>query len=303
MRSEPPTGEQPVKAPRIALIVASSGRPECLARFAERLALQTRPPDVVLFSVASAADLPPGLPPRVGITIGAPGLAAQRNRALERVLGEVDLVAFFDDDFVPSCHAIEGIQRLFLACPDIAGATGRVLADGVSSSGIPLAEAERLVDAADDAGPGDLRPRADLADLYGCNMAFRASAIGETRFDERLPLYGWQEDVDFTARLRSHGRLVLTHAFGGVHCGVKSGRSPGLRLGYSQVANPVYLARKGSMRPLRSARLIARNVVLNHLRALAPEPWVDRRGRLRGNWLAFVHALRGQLDPEHVLRL
>ncbi|MFT3972929.1 MAG: glycosyltransferase [Amaricoccus sp.] len=297
------SGSRPMMPPRLALIVASRGRPDCLARFGERLAVQTRRPDRLIYSVADSADLPPELPPDVEVITGGAGLAAQRNRALERVLGDCEIVAFFDDDFVPSCHALEGIQRVFLAWPDVVGATGRVIADGVSSAGIPLAEAEHLVDAADAAGPADLRPRAELDGLYGCNMAFRAGAIGTTRFDERLPLYGWQEDVDFAARLRPHGRLVLTHAFGGVHCGVKSGRTPGLRLGYSQVANPVYLARKGSMRPFRSARLIAKNLLANHLHALSPEPWVDRRGRVRGNWLALVHALSGQLDPEHVLRL
>lgn len=301
------SGTRAMKPPRLALIVASRGRPDCVARFAERLAVQTRAPDRLIFSVADPADLPQDLPQdlpaQAEIVTGGAGLAAQRNRGLERILGDCEIVAFFDDDFVPSCHALEGIQRIFLAWPDVVGATGRVLADGVSSAGIPLAEAEHLVDAADAAGPGDLRVRADLDGLYGCNMAFRTGAIGATRFDERLPLYGWQEDVDFAARLLPRGRLVLTHAFGGVHCGVKTGRTPGLRLGYSQVANPVYLARKGSMRPFRSARLIARNLIANHLRALAPEPWVDRRGRLRGNWLALVHALSGQLDPEHVLRL
>lgn len=297
------SGTSPMKAPRLALVVASSNRPDCLAAFAERLPLQTRTPDRVIFSVATPADLPRRLPSGIEVVTGVPGLAAQRNRALELLRDDAEIVVFFDDDFVPSCYGLEGIQRMFLAHVDVVGVTGRVLADGVTSAGIPLSEAERLVDAADDSGPGDLRIRADLDGLYGCNMAFRASAIGSARFDERLPLYGWQEDVDFSARLLPHGRLVLSHAFGGVHCGVKTGRSPGLRLGYSQVANPVYLARKGSMRPFRSARLIARNLIANHLRALDPEPWVDRRGRLRGNWLALGHALRGQLDPEHILRL
>ena len=292
-----------MKPPSLALVVASRGRPDCLARFAERLVLQTRIPDRVIFSVSEPDDLPPGLPPEIETVTGSPGLAAQRNRALERILDDCELVAFFDDDFVPSCHALEGVQRVFLACPDVVGVTGRVIADGISSAGIPLTEAEHLVDAADAAGPGDLRPRAELDGLYGCNMAFRTDAIGATRFDERLPLYGWQEDVDFAARLLPRGRLVLTHAFGGVHCGIKTGRTPGLRLGYSQVANPVYLARKGSMSRMRSARLITKNLIANHLRALSPEPWVDRRGRLRGNWIALTHAVRGQLDPEHVLRL
>jgi hypothetical protein len=32
-------------------------------------------------------------------------------------------------------------------------------------------------------------------------MAFRYQAIDGERFDENLPLYGWQEDVDFAAAL------------------------------------------------------------------------------------------------------
>ena len=29
------------------------------------------------------------------------------------------------------------------------------------------------------------------------------------RFDEALPLYGWQEDIDFTTQIGRRGRLVL----------------------------------------------------------------------------------------------
>jgi hypothetical protein len=134
-------------------------------------------------------------------------------------------------------------------------------------------------------------------------MAFRADAIGDTRFDERLPLYGWQEDIDFAARLRPRGRLAATHAFAGVHCGIKTARAPGLPVGYAQVANPLYLARKGTMRAAYSLRLVARNLAANHLKSLGPEPWIDRRGRAAGNRLALRHALFGTLDPTHILEL
>ena len=181
---------------------------------------------------------------------------------------------------------------------------GRLVADGINSAGIPLDRAERLI------APWDRRPPPatpailnDLHGLYGCNMAFRASAIGAMRFDERLPLYGWQEDIDFSARLRPMGRLCRSDAFTGIHCGLKSARASGLRLGYSQVANPVYLAHKGTMRRAHSARLIAGNVAVNLLRSLYQEPWIDRRGRVRGNWLALRHAASGTLRPEHVLQL
>jgi len=44
-------------------------------------------------------------------------------------------------------------------------------------------------------------------------------------------------------------------------------------------------------------------VVANHLRLLRPEPWVDRRGRARGNWLALRDALAGRLDPMRVMEI
>jgi hypothetical protein len=39
------------------------------------------------------------------------------------------------------------------------------------------------------------------------------------------------------------------------------------------------------------------------MRALRPEPWVDRRGRARGNWLAMFDLLRGRVVPERILEL
>jgi GT2 family glycosyltransferase len=121
---------------------------------------------------------------------------------------------------------------------------------------------------------------------YGCNMAVRLAPVREhrIRFDERLPLYGWQEDVDLSRRLAQFGAVVRMEAARGVHLGAKSGRGSGVRLGYSQVANPIYLARKRMGYPLRRAvNHIARNLLSNIVRSTWPESYVDRRGRLRGN--------------------
>jgi hypothetical protein len=290
---------------RVAVVVASTGRPDCLAHLSRRLAMQSRPPHRVLFSVVQPTDLPPrqSLYPHAVIVTGERGLPRQRNRGLELVLGDSDVVAFLDDDYVPSRHALAEIGRFFRAHPDHLGVNGRLLADGIGSAGIDFAEAERLVDAWDAAPRPAIPTLRDLRGLYGCNMAFRTAAIGALRFDERLPLYGWQEDIDFSARLGARGRLARTDAFAGVHCGIKAARASGLRLGYSQVANPLYLAKKGTMPRSQSLRLISRNVAANLVRSLHQEPWADRRGRLRGNWLALGHALQGTLEPEHILQL
>ena len=88
-----------------------------------------------------------------------------------------------------------------------------------------------------------------------------------------------------------------------MHCGVKSARSPGVRLGYSQIANPLYLVRKGSMRRSKAYTLMSRNLLANHVLTFRPEPWVDRWGRVKGNWLAFGHLVSGKLSPEYITRL
>jgi hypothetical protein len=89
----------------------------------------------------------------------------------------------------------------------------------------------------------------------------------------------------------------------GVHLGLKAGRVSGVRFGYSQVVNPIYLIRKGTVPVSFALPLILRNVAANILRSLRPEPHVDRRGRLRGNLRGFFHLLRGRVEPEHAQRL
>ena len=111
--------------------------------------------------------------------------------------------------------------------------------------------------------------------------------IGDMRFDERLVLYGWQEDIDFTSRLRRRGRVVCVPASAACISGLKAGRVSGKRFGYSQVVNPVYLIRKGSVPASFALPLMFRNLAANLVRSLRPEPYVDRRGRLRGNLLGL----------------
>jgi hypothetical protein len=135
-------------------------------------------------------------------------------------------------------------------------------------------------------------------------MAFRSSAIGSHRFDEALPLYGWQEDIDFAASVSRHGgRLVKTDAFVGVHRGVRSGRTSGKRFGYSQMVNPVYLCRKRTMKRSYAARIMTQNFLANVRGLVRPEPWIDRRGRLFGNLLGLADLVQLRIDPMRVLHL
>lgn len=292
-------GENPTA--RIAVIVASVSRSDEIKMLLTHLSRQTLAPAQVILSVEQKSDLPDPVPPGVEVVMGPRSLTAQRNRGMARVLGGADIIVFFDDDFVPADNALEGIMRLFQENPDIAGATGEVLRDGVKLGGISYRDAcAALAQKRGDAGQV-INLETDAA--YGCNMAFRVSAIGGSRFDENLPLYGWQEDVDFTGQLLSKGRVVKSTAFAGVHRGVSKGRTPGVRLGYSQIVNPPYLVRKGTMRARKAYVLMLKNFIANHVMLVRPEPFIDRAGRAQGNWLGLWHLATGRAHPGRALRL
>jgi GT2 family glycosyltransferase len=285
----------------IAVIIATMGRPHTSLLTINRLARQSRRPDRILVVGVSPADI--AELPRVNIAVeahlGPKGSSHQRNHALDILDGSADLVFFFDDDFLAADDYLANGEALFLDHPDIVGVTGRLIADGAKGPGIGFHEAEAMIaaDGAQDCGAA-IRPRRAL---YGCNMALRGAAIAELRFDENLPLYAWQEDIDFSCRVGARGRLVDCAAMAGVHMGEKIGRTSGRRLGYSQVANPVYLLKKGTIDPAEVWRVMPRYVAANLLRSLSPEPWIDRRGRLTGNLLAFRDYLTGRLDPRRIL--
>lgn len=294
---------------RLTVIVASVGRPDELARWGEHVARQAFKPVEMIWVVPRQEDLPAAIPlctdTKLSVVFSPMGSAAQRNAGLDAMTSDPTIVAFFDDDYVPGESCFGDIIRSFRALPDVIGLTGHLVADGINGPGIDYpSTCELLARHQDSLSNGRPALTFEYWDgLYGCNMAFRASTIGVERFDERLPLYGWQEDVDFAMRVAKGRDIGLTNGFYGVHQGVKRGRTSGRRFGYSQIVNPAYLYRKGSMSRRKMLTLTIRNFLANHVRAFRPEPWVDRRGRLKGNWLAVYDLVRGRIEPERILAL
>lgn len=284
---------------RIHVAIATAGRAALLGETVKLMARQTRVPDGVLIvapDMRDVGDLGTGAI-RPEVAISERGLCRQRNHALDLLRNRADIVLFLDDDFVAAPDYIAQLERLFLDHPDVVGATGLLIADGVRKGGYSLEESLALIDR--EAATMDTGISERLS-LYGCNMALRMSHTAGLRFDEALPLYGWQEDVDFTTQLARRGRLVCSGRITGVHMGTKNGRSPGRRLGYSQIANIIYLKRKGTLPPRLGERLLLQNIIANIVRAPFPEPHIDRVGRLKGNLQAFGDLLRGRLDPRRI---
>ncbi|MEO1281907.1 MAG: glycosyltransferase [Pseudomonadota bacterium] len=299
---------------QLAVGIATIGRPAILAETLSELRRQTISPARIVVCATKPADVK-GIAesfPDVEILISTPGLTRQRNAILE-ALRDCDGVMFFDDDFLPAPSYLEAVRWLFCYDPDIVMVTGAVIADGIGGQGFSPAEGRRRLgrDALLDASATSalkahwVQAFKPTYSGYGCNMAARLQPVfdNRVRFDERLPLYGWLEDVDFSRAMAAHGRIVLTQAARGVHLGVKSGRQSGLRLGYSQIANPLYLLRHGRYSTLKAARLIGQNLLMNMTRSFRPEDYIDRRGRLRGNVLALRDLFTGSLSPGAILDL
>jgi GT2 family glycosyltransferase len=288
---------------RIAIGIPTIGRAPILRETLRELALQTRPADDVIVCGTKPADVEGAeeASPGARVLIAEPGLPRQRN-AVIAAAADADILVFFDDDFLPDPGYLAAIEQTMATTPSIVVATGLVLADGIGGPGL-TPEGGRAILMSHVPQATSVKP--EFA-AYGCNMALRLAPMRENGvwFDERLPLYGWQEDVDLSRRLAPFGTIVLIEAARGVHLGVKSGRGSGVRLGYSQVANPLYLSAKRAGYPLpRALSHIGRNMAMNAARAFWPEPYVDRRGRLVGNLLALRDLATGRMVPERILEL
>lgn len=288
---------------KIVVGIATTGRRAVLCDTLAQIVQQGRLPEEILICPAREEDVDWSFAAGLGVPVRSvtslPGSCAQRN-AILGASAEAELVLFFDDDFLPARSFIGEAENLFRGQGDVVVATGQVLADGAHGPGLSAEEAHAIL--ARDIAPAQAR-LTPVENAYGCNMVFRVAAIrtAGARFDENLPLYGWQEDTDFCRQLAGQGRIVHSTALRGVHLGNKRGRTSGLRFGYSQIANPVYLVRKGTMTYRRALRLMAGNVAANVIGSLRQQEWVDRRGRLKGNGLAVLDLLTARLNPRRIL--
>ena len=302
------------------VVIATKGRPTETGILLDYLARQSQRPDSVVIvgtEEADIEDLRTHTLCKEGIGVclisDRAGLPIQRNVGLEHLKATVlpkpsealdAHVSFFDDDFRPADNWLEQASAIFTNQSKLVGITGNVVADGVRIGGVSEIEATKYLSgelpAQDHWASGEQRV---LTSMYGCNMAFRANVFETCSFDERLPLYAWQEDRDFTGQASEFGDCVLAPDCKGVHLGVTGGRGSGVRLGYSQIANLAYLWRKGTVSGGSALHLMVRSFGSNTLRSVRYNPRVDYRGRFRGNMMALGDIMLGRFRPERIVEL
>ena len=211
---------------KIAIGIATAGRREILAESLRELATQTRLPDKVFICPLTPADFDEtssfNLPFPVIVVTGPRGLPAQRN-AILRAAKDYTVLVFLDDDFFCLPSYLAELEKRFLARPDVVAMTGRVIADGVTGSGMDVTSARAALAAF--IPPKD-SPVVEIYNVYGCNMALRLSTVyaNGVNFDENLPLYGWLEDVDFSRQLAPFGKIIRNERIIGVISGAKDRR-------------------------------------------------------------------------------
>lgn len=298
---------------KVYVVVATKGRAKEVYTLLTILAQQSHPIEAVVVVGHEQSDIqgldqhPSTQSGKASLHLSAKGSCHQRNHGLDVVSKKQAnkdwFVVFFDDDFRPHQDWLKECANLFANAPNIIGTTGYVLADGVHTvSGYTEAEATQYIN-------GELPPalaknnEINPAALYGCNMAFRGVFAAENRFDENLPMYGWQEDYDYSSRASKLGELVYTYSAIGVHLGASKGRTSGVRFGYSQVANPIYLVNKGTMPMSKLRTMMSRNILSNVVRTLTFNQKRDYKGRLYGNFLAFKDLIIGRCHPTRINEL
>jgi glycosyltransferase involved in cell wall biosynthesis len=294
----------------ISVVICSVNRAAILHETVLSIGQQIyQPAEILIVSPAKEHVLGETLEiPGVRFILSPLGLPVQRNVGLDQVREECDLIAFFDDDIELSKSYLQEITKLFSANESILIASGRLLEDGGRGAIISRQQAHNLCAEYDSVTTdADAVPRYSSSNsAYGCNMVVRYVAAKKVRFDEGLPLYAWLEDRDYSHRITKslHPPVEFEDAVA-VHLGARSGRIGGVRMGFSEIVNPIYLWRKNRTFTLRYilVQYWTRCIAGNILGILSHDVEYDRVGLLKGNLIGLQHVLCGSCNPAHITEL
>ncbi len=207
--------------PRISIVICTYNRAALLARAllafrqpgadvsAEIIVVDNNSHDDTVEVVRRCAETLRSVLPVRYVSEPTQGLSRARNTGIAAATGEI--IAFLDDDAVPTAGWLAAVADVFANHPHASAAGGPV-------------EPEFEVPRPDWLGPGvegyysilDLGPRARVFPRhrlpFGANMAVRRSALGNVRFSEQLGRTGTSlasgEEFALLGQLRSQGHEI-----------------------------------------------------------------------------------------------
>jgi glycosyltransferase involved in cell wall biosynthesis len=285
------------------IVICSANRPDVLAETVDSvLRGQSVPPREIIISVFNPKHVSEQTRRHAAVRVvlcPAPGTCLQRNVASRLV--QTTYTLFLDDDVELAPDFIESMERVLDQAKDAVAATGFLVVDGArGDTGLDRGFVRSCI-------ANYVQKRGNYDHGEGQNILVRTSMFSKVQFDENLPLYGWLEDFDFATNCRRYGRIIMNTGTCFGHLAVPSGRTSGLRFGYSQIANPLYLWRKNGKPGLTSVIVwhwfihIAYNC--RRMMIKVPSDRNDRTGRFAGNMIALWHLLAGKMDPSYILQL
>jgi glycosyltransferase involved in cell wall biosynthesis len=285
------------------IVICSANRPAVLAETVDSvLRSQSVPPREIIISVFNHAHVSEQTKSHAAVRVVScprPGTCIQRNVAAR--LAQTPYTLFLDDDVELAPNFIESMEQVLDEADDAVAVTGFMVIDGArGDTGLDRGFVKSCI-------ANYVRKRPNYDHGEGQNILVRTSMFKKVQFDENLPLYGWLEDFDFATNCRKYGRIIMNTGTCFAHLAVPSGRTSGLRFGYSQIANPLYLWRKNGKPGLTSVIVWHWfiHIVYNCRRMIikAPSDRNDRTGRFAGNMIALWHLLTGKMDPSYILQL
>lgn len=252
---------------RIAVIICTKDREQDLRRALSSLCGQVYlPAEVIVVDAGTGIDPEPWFngkfsraPFRITYLKSEKGLPHQRNRGIEVVDKNTDVISFIDDDveLTPEYyeHVVAAFERtenrvVLGICGNALNETERsridrfvrnvfLITDNYSGASLPSGDAGHIFE-----------PKKDsvVAVLSGCNMSFRASVFFSLglRFDEKLSGYAYMEDQDISLRAARYGELWQLSGARLVHHVSKEGRPNQRELFNMYVQNSFYLFKKNN---------------------------------------------------------
>jgi glycosyltransferase involved in cell wall biosynthesis len=253
----------PIHTDKIAIIVPTIGRCDDLRRMLASLARQSRPPDlVVLVDENGEGNALVSEFPQLEIfvtTFPRGSASAKRNRGIQCVAPEIELIGFMDDDIVLEPQALAAVRDFWVSSPpDLGGVSCNLVnhpplfASRLKS--LKLASRLALYDAR-----GGVVLRSGFHTLLGyvsqtqyvewlpsTAVVYDRQVLAQHFFDEWYQGYSYLEDLDFSYSISREYKLAVLANARFCHYPSPIGRTAPYLFGKKEVINRLYFVRKHS---------------------------------------------------------